>query len=289
MIKLFEASQQTAAYANNRPKTPAVIGERIFKFMKDRGALFECVVDVGCGSGQSSEIFVGHFKNIIGVDTSPNQIEWAGKKNMFDNITYKLGSSDNLPVEDKSVDLVASGQAAHWFGFDSFITECRRVLKPNGCLLLHAYDLPRMAPVTLLSKSQENLMLIGKTLVKELYDKCTFHPCLFHISEHYATIFDLLPSADKVREDDMIIEADMNLESFKNLLRSWSGYQTYLEEKTKELWKIHGTDAAVEDHDILKKFVENCKRIWGLQDVDNDHIMLHVEWDLFCVMSSGLD
>jgi SAM-dependent methyltransferase len=45
-----------------------------------------------------------------------------------------------LPLRDRSADLVAAAQAAHWFDFERFRSECRRVLVPDGVVALWTYE-----------------------------------------------------------------------------------------------------------------------------------------------------
>ena len=45
-----------------------------------------------------------------------------------------------------SVALVAAAQAAHWFDFDRFYAECRRVLAPDGVFAAWTYEKFRIDP-----------------------------------------------------------------------------------------------------------------------------------------------
>lgn len=47
-------------------------------------------VDVGCGSGQSIELLVPHFKKILGLDISEAQITEAKNQNKHGHVDYKL-------------------------------------------------------------------------------------------------------------------------------------------------------------------------------------------------------
>ncbi len=44
-------------------------------------------------------------------------------------------------LPSQSVDLVTVAQAIHWFDFDSFYTEVKRVLKANGVIAVIGYGL----------------------------------------------------------------------------------------------------------------------------------------------------
>ena len=50
-----------------------------------------------------------------------------------------------MPLAASSVDLVATGQAAHWFDpVQNFYNEAHRVLRENGCLVLYGYGVPTL-------------------------------------------------------------------------------------------------------------------------------------------------
>jgi ubiquinone/menaquinone biosynthesis C-methylase UbiE len=49
-----------------------------------------------------------------------------------DNVEYKVGLAEALEgIEDESVDLLTTAQAAHWFQLEPFYRELDRVLKPS--------------------------------------------------------------------------------------------------------------------------------------------------------------
>lgn len=51
----------------------------------------------------------------------------------------RVGTAEELPFPDGSVDLLTAASAAHWFDAERFIKEAIRVLKPRGCLALFGY------------------------------------------------------------------------------------------------------------------------------------------------------
>lgn len=50
-------------------------------------------------------------------------------------------SAEHSGLSDHSADLITVAQAIHWFNFDVFYAEVRRVLKPKGCLAVIGYGL----------------------------------------------------------------------------------------------------------------------------------------------------
>ena len=56
------------------------------------------------------------------------------------NVEYRQAFAESLPfVCDETVDVVVSGQAAHWFDYPSFFPEMRRILRKGGTLALWGY------------------------------------------------------------------------------------------------------------------------------------------------------
>jgi len=59
------------------------------------------------------------------------------KKNGLDNLTYKLGDIEDIPLPDKSVDLAILSQALHHAQHPQrAVDEAFRILKPGGQLLV---------------------------------------------------------------------------------------------------------------------------------------------------------
>jgi ubiquinone/menaquinone biosynthesis C-methylase UbiE len=52
-----------------------------------------------------------------------------------------VGSADHIDLPDKSVDLIVSAQAVHWFNHEGFYGETKRLLKPDGMLAVWGYGL----------------------------------------------------------------------------------------------------------------------------------------------------
>ncbi len=53
------------------------------------------------------------------------------------NVAYACSSAERLPFLDASFDLLTVALAFHWFDRDPFLTEARRVLSPNGWLVIY--------------------------------------------------------------------------------------------------------------------------------------------------------
>jgi ubiquinone/menaquinone biosynthesis C-methylase UbiE len=94
------------------------------------------ILDVGCGTGKSTEPLVKIFKNaeIIGCDPDKAMLAEAraNAKKLKLPISYIEGRAEKLPFADDYFDAVIAGTALHWFGTKKAVKEIKRVLKPGG-------------------------------------------------------------------------------------------------------------------------------------------------------------
>lgn len=94
------------------------------------------IADIACGTGDMCALLkqIPNSK-VIGIDPSKGMLEVAKKR--FLDVEFELGYANKLPLADESVDLITIS-----YGFrnvvekDEALEEFRRVLKPNGVLLV---------------------------------------------------------------------------------------------------------------------------------------------------------
>lgn len=105
--------------------------------------LKDSFIDVGCGSGNLIIQVAKKYPNLnlIGVDLSSEILELAKKKavenNLNEKIVFKIGSVENLPFPDKSVDFILSTLSLHhWEDPKKAFEEIHRVLKDGGISLI---------------------------------------------------------------------------------------------------------------------------------------------------------
>jgi len=293
MIRLFEDEQHAKIYRKFRPKAPNVVVEKSIQYLKKRTRLqncadkFQLMVDVGCGSGQTTEPFASYFEKIIGIDASASQIACAPKK--FPHIEYLVGKGESIPVDDESVDLITCGAAVHWLDFPVFLGECHRVLKPNGCLLLYNYDYVKLYPQFKTSLKKEEIIASELKAKSNFLKTCRFHSIMRNIGDHYKVLFDVIQSDNKERTENIEISADWTLDDVKNHFRSLSGYQTMMREKLENLKQTYGEEITNEEfllnHDPCEEFSKELKCAWKIGLMEDSDVRLKVTWDHFMLLS----
>ena len=131
-------SRQSAIYAQYRPAYPQALYEFIFSQVANKEAAWDC----GTGNGQAAMELSKSFAKVFATDISQRQINNAVLR---DNISYSVQPAEKTDFPDNSFDLVTVAQALHWFRFDDFYPEVKRVTKPDGVFASWAYSLLRIS------------------------------------------------------------------------------------------------------------------------------------------------
>lgn len=136
------------------------------------------VIDLGSGAGFDCFLAakkVGKSGKVIGVDMTPEMIKKAkvnAKKYKYENVEFKLGEIESLPVEDFSVDVIISNCVINLSpDKEKVFMEAYRVLKYGGKLFVSDIVLLKK-----LSKEQENdesliAGCVGGAILKKEYLK----------------------------------------------------------------------------------------------------------------------
>jgi SAM-dependent methyltransferase len=126
-------SRQSVAYRRYRPGYPAALVDFVASRAPERGLAVDCAT----GSGQAAVDLARHFDAVLAVDGSLSQLAGAQP---HPRVHYVAALAERLPARDASATLVAAAQAAHWFDFERFHAECRRVLRPGGVVAAWTYE-----------------------------------------------------------------------------------------------------------------------------------------------------
>ncbi len=103
-------------------------------------------LEVGCGVGRLLEPIAARCRKVVGVDISPNMIEFATESlRGVSNVELHLSDGRGFPaVADESVDWVYSHLAFQHMTLHEIVeanlSECARVLKPGGYLRIQTWS-----------------------------------------------------------------------------------------------------------------------------------------------------
>lgn len=132
-------SAYAADYAANRPGYPPALFEVLASLPRRRALALDCAT----GNGQAAVGLAEHFEHVLAVDASQEQI---GSAVPHPRVEYRVANAEATGAADRTVDLVTAAQAVHWFDFDRFYAEVRRVLAPGGAVAVFTYNLVRVSP-----------------------------------------------------------------------------------------------------------------------------------------------
>ncbi len=99
-------------------------------------------LDAACGEGYGSALLAPSAASVDGVDISEQAISHARQRYAeLENVNYHLADCTSLPFADDEFDRVVSFETLeHLAEQDQLMAEFRRVLKPDGCLILSSPD-----------------------------------------------------------------------------------------------------------------------------------------------------
>ncbi|OZI08501.1 SAM-dependent methyltransferase [Siphonobacter sp. BAB-5385] len=202
-------SKQSDAYAKYRPTYPTELYEFILKYVPGREAAWDCAT----GNGQVAVALAEYFERVEATDISEQQLAQAEPAQ---RVHYQVSRAEETNFPAQSFDLVTVGQALHWFNFETFHSEVKRVLKPGGVLAVWGYELLEISPEI------DPLILDFYTTVVGPY----WAPERHHIQEKYTKI--PFPYQE-VQVPVFSMIKQWSLEELSGYFSSWSSVQAYKE------------------------------------------------------------
>ncbi|MFX1290520.1 MAG: arsenite methyltransferase [Promethearchaeota archaeon] len=138
----------------------------------------ETVVDLGSGAGFDCFLAankVGKTGKVIGVDMTPQMIDTAREnayKGNYENVEFRLGEIENLPVADNTADLIISNCVINLSpDKDKVFQEAYRVLKPGGKLMVSDIVLKEELPEDIKNSIDAYVGCVSGAILKDEYLK----------------------------------------------------------------------------------------------------------------------
>lgn len=142
-------------YDEARPHMPLYPVQVICRYL---GKSPNTVVDLGCGTGLSTQIWQNICSDITGVEPSADMLKVAKAKENS-SIKFIQGFADNTGLPDSFADVVICSQSFHWMEPESTLAEVNRILKSGGVFATVDCDWP---PVTKWQAKKEYMKLYKK-------------------------------------------------------------------------------------------------------------------------------
>lgn len=107
------------------------------------------VLDVGCGTGETTKHLLERAGEVYGVDLSPDQLATAVGKPELEAAGFLAADALALPFEDDAFDRVVSvGSIMYWEDPEAVLREARRVTRPGGSILVMGFNRREASPLT---------------------------------------------------------------------------------------------------------------------------------------------
>jgi SAM-dependent methyltransferase len=111
----------------------------VIDVLRERCGLLETsvVADVGAGTGMLAELFLENGNRVIAVEPNAEMREACERlRKRYTGLTVVAAAAEATTLEDASVDFVSVGRAWHWFDRERALEEFRRILRPEGWVVL---------------------------------------------------------------------------------------------------------------------------------------------------------
>jgi ubiquinone/menaquinone biosynthesis C-methylase UbiE len=149
-------SDRVANYVRYRPTYPATVLTALQTHTGFTPA--HVVADIGSGTGISTELFLRHGNEVYAVEPNDAMRE-AAETLLSEYPTFHsiAATAEATTLPNQSIDFVVAGQAFHWFDQEKAKVEFRRILRPDGWVVLMWND--RKTDTTPFLQAYEDLLL----------------------------------------------------------------------------------------------------------------------------------
>jgi len=224
-------SNQAAAYAQFRPQYPEELFQYLLSFVSEKNIAWDC----GTGNGQTARELCKYFTTVFATDISQKQLDNAYPA---DNIFYSLQPAEKTNFKANSFDLITVSQALHWFAFENFYSEVKRVATPGAIIAVWTYSLLRLSPG-----------------INDLIDNYHFNTLdnywdteRKYVDEHYENI--PFPF-EEIKTPSFEIKLHWSLKELEGYFNTWSALQKFI---------------TAHKYNPVNALLEQIKLLWGKEE-----------------------
>lgn len=99
------------------------------------------VLEMACGTGILTSLLKQNNNTVYGIDLTFEYLSVLGEKRIeIDSIN---GTAEFLPFQDRYFDCIVASYLPKYVNLNVLVSECQRVLKQEGLLILHDFTYPK--------------------------------------------------------------------------------------------------------------------------------------------------
>ena len=150
------------AYAKGRPGYPKAAIDYICSLVP-KDAVF---ADIGAGTGKFTVTLAERGYSVFAVEPNADMRgQLVITLESFPNVNIINGIAEATTLPEHSVDVITVAHALHWFDINAFRTECSRILKPGG-LVIVIYNLTSDGSMINISKEVTDAFFTKPTILE---------------------------------------------------------------------------------------------------------------------------
>jgi SAM-dependent methyltransferase len=148
-------SDRVENYVKYRPTYPVAVLNKLTEL--DVLNEHSVIADIGSGTGISSWLYLENNFEVFGVEPN-DEMRKAAEAYLcaYKRFHSVKGTAEQTTLRDQSVNFILAGQAFHWFDVEKSKTEFKRILQPEGNVVLMWND--RRTDSTDFLKAYEDLL-----------------------------------------------------------------------------------------------------------------------------------
>jgi len=202
-------SSLAQGYVRFRPRYP----RKLYAYLARIAPSCACAWDCATGNGQAAADMVEYFSQVIATDASAEQLSQAPQ---HPRIRYEVAPAEASGLAEASVDVVTVAQAVHWFDFERFYAEVRRVVKPGGVIAVWTYSATDITPPI-------------DAVLEQFYRQMDAYwpPERRWVDEHYQTLPFPFDRIEEPPEPDFTMTTEWSLDDVLGYFHTWSSVKAY--------------------------------------------------------------